>query len=98
MRPQRDNRPYPNHADDPEQLPETAPKAGQTTNPKTFSEYSHDLYLTYKRTHLNGEGLWSNFIPAFRDHTIRRLTHANLTERVDLLTIPGVLVDTDQSS
>lgn len=97
LRQTRDSRPYPNYADDPDPLPDESPKAKQVAHAKLLREYSHELYVTYKRTHMKGEKLWRSFITSFRPHTVKTWTRSNLIEWTDLLTSRGVYVDDNRS-
>lgn len=65
---------------------------------RTLREYSHDLYLTYKRTHLKGEYLWENFITALGPHAIKSWTRANLIKWADLFQSRRVFVRKDISN
>lgn len=53
--------------------------------------------MTYKRTNLKLEALWKYVPTAFRPHTVRRWTRANLIDRADLLTSRDVFVDDNRS-
>lgn len=71
MRLIRDSPTYRNVSDDPNLLPTNATKARLTTHLKMIKEYSHDLDVSYKLTHLKGENPWKNVITAVRADSFR---------------------------
>lgn len=94
---ERELHPYPNHADDPDTLADSGPKARHTAHKKQFREYYNELYLASKRTHLKVECLWKKFLTAVRPHTVRIWSRANLIEWADLLSSRGVHVENNRS-
>lgn len=94
--PARELEPYPNHSDDPDTIDDKACKKDKVTHQNDLREYSHSMLSSYGRTKIRGELMWSEFITAFRPHTIRSWTRQMIVEWSDLLNKRGIYVENDR--
>lgn len=89
----RGSAPCPNHADDPDPPSAGSSRSDRIAHAKELKEYSEAMFGAYSSTSLRGEILWSDFITAFRPHTIMSWSRATQVEWRALLAQRGILID-----
>lgn len=86
----RNEAPYPNHANDPDQIPKTLNEKDAAAHSKYFREYSQGILSAYARTTILGAIFWQESITSFRPHTIRHWKRPMIKEWRDLLVKRGI--------
>lgn len=56
------------------------PRRGHLNHFKTLRDYSTQIHTSYQKTTMRADSLWSDFISAFRTHTIISWKRRMLTE------------------
>lgn len=78
--------PYPNHFDDPDPAPDSAPAAEKELKKLALQKYRSDMLEAYRATTMSRESLWLDFATAFLPPSSRSWTLPMLARWTDFLT------------